>query len=806
MNNSARAAGVIFLFIIFSAGTCLAGTNLLGMSNNSQEDVSHMVFIFDKVPEFDVSRSGQRVRVKLADTDFGGSFKNIAESLMQPPLMAVKTGSQAGNSIVDLYFRKIPEFVDVTVDERYARFTVNVFWDPQKKEIRPGIFDQRFGRLQPIHHGSVAKEMISSKYSGKWIDFFEEFQWAPEWNLPFNPTLPPFAGPLVMENRAFLPDGLVEAVMAGLWDKAEDQAIRLIGEDSGSPHADLYHLVLADCLLRQGSAKKALGSLDNIKADPEKTKTGLWQAYYRIYAAAFMSEYHQAERLAQELKDNLLKEKGLAPWFAILKSEISLAINEPEDALYILENDFFRTEIPRKIVSIRKGDAFYENGRKNKAFKQYEKSARDLQLIGRYPASLARYASLLYARQEYEKAYRYFFLLSEVLEKDKSPHKLLADYWAAAARIYSGQAMRARLMLWDIEQSAPLSEAGLRARIKLMDLDVIENPAPDFDALLPAYDSIVNAAEGLRQIREEAFFKQAVACHLGGKNLVAVRQLGRFFDDYWAGDLMHDARALLVEIFPSVIETMAAQGAYFEALTLVSKHRRVLAEAPVSYDFLHNLAQSYTNAGFLEQAATTYTYIMEFEKNEEEKSQIYLPLIKTLDELGSYERVLIYASDYLSMYEDGMDRADVFYYYANALSESGRVQEAAEMLLENKRPVHRKADLLAGSLFFEQKQYELAQCYLGRASALAGEDSRHCIDMKRAEALFALEKWKKAAAVYETLLDAEEFRGQAAFRLIQTYLSTGRQQKALNFYKKMSEMEIEDSWLVVSAQAVEIVN
>jgi DNA-binding SARP family transcriptional activator len=56
------------------------------------------------------------------------------------------------------------------------------------------------------------------------------------------------------------------------------------------------------------------------------------------------------------------------------------------------------------------------------------------------------------------------------------------------------------------------------------------------------------------------------------------------------------------------------------------------------------------------------------------------------------------------------------------------------------------------------------------------------------------------------LLDAEEFRGQAAFRLIQTYLSTGRQQKALNFYKKMSEMEIEDSWLVVSAQAVEIVN
>lgn len=806
MNQLARTAGIIFIFIILPGSVCLAEISLLGMSNTRQEKVNHVIFVFDSVPEFEVKHSGQRVRVELTDTDFVDSFTQIAERDLHPPLSAVKTHRQGQNGIVDLYFRNIPEFVDVTVDQSYARFTVNVFWDSQRSAIRPGIFDQRFGSLQSIDHGAAARQMIFSEYAGRWKDFFAEFQWTPQWDLPFELSLPPFLGPLVMENRVFLPDALMELIIAGRWSAANEQITQLLQEEPEGRQADLYRLLLAESFLRQNLDHEALSCLAGIESGPQQSRINAWHAYYRIYATAAMSEYHRAARLAEEHGKSILQEKSLAPWFSILEAEIYLSMNEPENALHALEINPEYFGASQAIASLHKGDALYDQGKAVESFKHYRKIAADLQLIGQHPASLARYASLIYDRQEYQKAYRYFFLLSGILKKKKSEQKFLAGYWAAMARMQSGQAMRARLMLWEIEQAAPYTEAGLRARLKSMDLDIVEKQAPDFGALLPAYDSIIQQAEGKRQIREEAFFKQILACHLGGNNLVAVRQLGRFFDDYWAGELMPDARALFVEIFPSAIRAMVEQKAYFEALTLVSKHRELLAEAPITYDFLHDLAQSYTRAGFLDQAAKTYLYLMDFEKDEARKSRIYLPLIQTLDHLDSHLRVQRHASDYLSRFPEGEDRMEVFYHYARSVAKTGSTEAAASMLLENKRPIHKKIDLLTGSLFFDKKQYGLAACYLGRASALAAEGSRHAIDLKRAEALFHLQRWEQAASLYESLLNADECKGQAAFRLLQTYLNLGLEQKALNFYQQMSEMEIEETWVTVSAQAIETRN
>lgn len=806
MNQISRAAGIAFILIFLSTGLCLAGSaSLMGMSNNRQDNMNQVDLVFDRIPEIHVSRSGQRVRVVMENTRFSDSVGRIAGNDLTPPLIRVKLNSEGTKSIVDFYFRQIPQSVDITRDKGSARLTLNVFWDRQQAGSRPAIQDQRVGRLQPIRHGAAARKMVSSDYTGRWSDFFAQFEWPPQWDLPAKFSLPRFPGPLVMENRAFLPDALVELVNGGMWQAVENKTTELIDGDIGGRQAEFYQLLLAESLIRQNRNQKALSVLENMAPGTQRPQIQAWQIYFQVHATAGMGEYYRAARIAETQRKTVLQETSAAGWFAILKAEMDMAMGEPEQALGGLTQDLVYSGAAGCIASLRRGDVLYDIGDMEAASDSYDQVVSDLHLVQQYPGSLARYTSLLYRNQQYDTAYRHWFLLSEILAKRAPAHKPLADYWAAMARLHSGEVTRARLKLWEIEETAGDSEAGLRARLKLMDLDVVEQQHPDYDALLPRYDGIIEAG-GKRQIREEAFFKQILACHLGGNNLAAVRQLGRFFDDYWAGKLVPEAQALFVEIFPGAVATMVEQKAYFEALTLVSKHRDLLAQAPITYGFLYDLAESYTRAGLIDQAATTYRYLMDLETDAQKRARIYLPLIQACDQQGSHEQVMDLAADYLNRFSGGAERRDVFYYYVRALAQTGQSREAARMLGETKRPAHLKTDLLAGNLFFEQKRYRLAAFYLGRAAAMAGQKPLPEADLKRAEAHFLQKKWQQAAPIYASLLDTDLYRGQAAFRLIRTYLNMGSREKALKLYRQMSEMEIEDSWLALSAQAMEIEN
>ncbi|MBW2079022.1 MAG: hypothetical protein JRI71_16025, partial [Deltaproteobacteria bacterium] len=747
--------------------------------------------------------SGQRVRVELIKTRLSDAFRNIAATDLFPPLSKVHIGLRAQNTIVDLYFRNIPEFVDVAEDEPSNRITVNMFWDRQRKGDRIGILDHRFGRLRPIHHGAAAERLISSEYKGRWIDFFSGFEWKPEWDLPPEFSLPPTPTALVLENRGLLPDALVETVAAGRWEEAETRTKALFQGDIGWRRVDGHRWVLAESLLRRNRHQEAMETLHQVPLDPEKPRISAWRTYLQVHALAAASEYHQAVRLAEKKQEAVSREKDLASWFFLLKAEIYLAMGEPEQALRELDRNIVYPEAARNVVQLRRGDAYYDKGETETAFALYRDLSSDLRFMQRHPYSLARWFALLYRKRQYESAYRYGFLLSDTLKRKSFPLYLLADYWTAMTRFRAGDLTRARLMLWEIEEAGAATEAGLRARLKLMDLDVVGKPKPDFSSLRDGYEAIIEIARQ-RQIREEAFFKQILVYHLSGNNLGAVRQLGRFFDSYWAGELLPEAQALFVEIFPAVAQALVRQGAYFETLSLVTKHRHLLVQARITSDFLYDLAESYIRVGLVDQAISTYLYLMDFEKNERKQRQIYLPLIRAYDHKGDYEQVRHYASEYLSRYPEGSDRMDVLYYFARSLAETGKATDTARMLRKNKWPVHEKIDRLAGELFFDQGEYKPAACYLARAESAADEETRQAMIFKRAEALFFQEKWSQAATVYASLLTAKGYKGQAFFRLIQSYLNAGADDKALNLYRRLSDMEIEDPWQALSARTMEI--
>ncbi|MFW6283772.1 MAG: hypothetical protein ACOC1H_00090, partial [Desulfosalsimonas sp.] len=297
MNQIFRAAGIVCTLIFLSTGLCLAGSaSLLGMSNDRQEDINQVDFVFDRSPEIHVNRSGQRVRVEMENTRISGSVRKIAGNDLAPPLVRIKFISEGTTSIVDFYFRQIPQSVEITGEKGSARRTLNVFWDRQQAGSRPAIQDQRVGRLQPIRHGAAARQMLSSDYTGRWIDFFARFEWPPQWDLPVEFSFPAFPGPLVRENQAFLPDSLLEMVSGGMWQAVENKAAQLLDSDIGGRQADLYQLVLAESLIRQNRHQKALSVLENMEPGADRPQIRAWQIYFQVRATAGMREYYQAAR------------------------------------------------------------------------------------------------------------------------------------------------------------------------------------------------------------------------------------------------------------------------------------------------------------------------------------------------------------------------------------------------------------------------------------------------------------------------------------------------------------------------------
>ncbi|MFP4193620.1 MAG: hypothetical protein ACLFRO_01630 [Desulfobacterales bacterium] len=796
---------IILLWIFFSTGVASAETaRMIGMENSRGQNVNKISFVFDQIPEVEISTSGQRVRAVFMNTEISESFEKLSENDFYSPLRRVTTEMKGSDSIVDLYFRDVPEFVDTSTGDQYGRIAVNVFWD--RGGGRPAIQDQKFGRLRPVMEGVVAEKVIDSDYKGRWEDFFQDFDWAPELDMPVEFSFPGIPGPLVEENPEFFPQEVLEAAESGLWADAEKMLENLIREETGDAgKSDYLYLLLAEMLLRQGQAEKALEKLRSVDPDLQEAGPAVWKAYYKACALAESDKFFQAARILEKNRENAAEIQGLDPWYRLFEAELELSSGSIEQAIARLESDEADSEKTRDAIDLRRADGHFKKGRHERAFELYSEAASDLTLMQNYPSSLANWSMLLYRRQEFEKAHRYFFLLSETLAGKEPELRHLADYWAAMSRLGSGSYDRARLALWEIDEKAAGTEAGFRAWLELIDLDVMENDNPDFENLVHEYDLIIEDSDS-RQVREEAFFKKILAYHLSGDDFSAVKFLGRFFDDYWAGHLPAEARALLVEIFPGVIDGLVEQEAFFEALALVSKHRDLLAQAGITYDFLHDLAESYKKAGFLKQAAEAYLYILDFEKEEKKQEDVFLPLVRVYHELGNFRRVERYAADYLDNFPEGSHRAEMLYFYAHALIEKGEPDKAAGLLHENKRPRTARLDYLAGSLFFDKEQWERAWRCFSRAAEAGYKDRKNEINFKRAEAGFYLMKWEDAESAYRRLLEADQYRGQAGFRLVQIYSATGRKSAALNLYNELSEMEIKDHWLELAGETVEIEN
>ena len=818
-----RLVAVFTLFIacllLAPAYGMAAPAQLQSLDNIRQDGMNRISFAFDRIPSFDVEPSGQRVRIVMENTALDQSFRTPAGRDLYEPLVQVVADSHEHDSVIELYFRNFPENVDVSVDHDRQRFHVNVFFRPDTRGARPGILDERIGRLRPIESGAAARRVIESDFEGRWIEFFDAFEWPPDISLPVSFSLPDYPGPFVSSHADRLPEDIFDYSIRKLCELLESEQAAALSASSGggtggpasAADADARLLpamaadiVRAKCLLHQGGTQSAMELLNKPidaaagRLDPDAAG---WRAYLHAWAKAASGRTHRAAELLDRRREIISGANGIEPWHRLLQAEVDLANGKPEAAMERLRQVTDPAGNPAgrlgRIVRLRTGDTYYSRGMYDEAFDQYEGVADDLHFMRKYPESMANRAGVLYRRGAFEAAARHYALLSDRIASAHPELRALADYWAAMALYRDGSRSRAVVSLWTLEAENPETDAAFRSKLKLIDMEVLVGSNPPLDSLIEQFGEIARNGP-TRQVREEAFFKKALACHLEGDDVKAVKYLGRFFRDFRAGTLQPEAAALLVELMPGAVSEMVEDGAYFEALALVARHRELLAQARITYDFLHRLAESYVNAGFLDHAERTYLYILDFEKDRNRHATVFLPLIRICFQQEKYRKAIEYASVYLEDYPEGADRTDVFYYYAGSLYRSGDPENAARVLHEQERPACPRLDALTGRVFSDMEKNPLALEYFSKAVEAGDSDQWvdvNEINLRRAEMLLADGRSLEALELYESLLADSRFRGQAGYRMIQILFGEGENRRALNIYDELAETDIEEHWL-----------
>ncbi len=176
------------------------------------------------------------------------------------------------------------------------------------------------------------------------------------------------------------------------------------------------------------------------------------------------------------------------------------------------------------------------------------------------------------------------------------------------------------------------------------------------------------------------------------------------------------------------------------------------------------------------------------------------------DQLKAYDKVQEYAEDYLENYAHGPEKEKVLFLYNKALLHTKDQQKALRSLLDKNRPQTSRLDHLAGTLFFDLEHYDLVEYFLSRAADNSRGFEKRSITMKRAEAMYAAQKWEQAQPLYESLLNREGFSGRAAYRLIEILFNLGQGQQALKLYTEMTEKQEESQWLKLAGETVSIRN
>ncbi|WP_305045789.1 tetratricopeptide repeat protein [Geoalkalibacter sp.] len=778
-----------------------SGALVTALTKEGAPGVVRLVFDVSAPTAPQVSVSGQRVDLTLGGAALGANVRNPVEDA---DLIRVLFISRRGDLVASALFRRPPQRAEASYDRARKQVVLQVFWDEAQGAGRVAILPRAAGTVRAQADGLSSLRTRRSAYADDWRRFFAEYETPLRFEL-----LPRFSLPSLEPVSAVAPQAgdetsrrLEAALGAGLrgdWAKALTELGPLLPLPLEGAPRETLQVLYGEALLRSGAT--AAGR-DQLRDFVERHPGGKLEArarYLCAYAQAVTGDPYGAAFQLSQARLVLTPGDALSPNLDLLDGEIQLSLGRDAQTLRLLDE----LSLPGAMDDLRqlaRAGALVGLGRHAEALVLFD------ELEGRYGElrdafAVERLARALYAERRYAEAAAAYGRLAQLSGggSEEGP----AWFAQAQALLRAGETREARVVLDRVLVAFPDSRGGPRATLKMTDLSVLGG---DAKALVWAAMDYARMAEIApeRALREEAAFKQALVLHLQQDSPRAVAVLEQFVRQYFSGKLRGDAEALLADLLPLVIHELIEAGEHLEALVMVERHRELLLDQRISWEFLERLAGAFRDMELLGRAARVYLFMLDNNREPQRAQGLYLPLVRLLFLRDQFEMAVSYAERYAKEFPQGRDRAEVLLVRARALHAAGRSAEAADLLLAKNRPEGRDLDLWGGKICFELERYAEAAGCLSRLTQRPGEPPAPEELLLLAEALFRSERLKEALGYFEQLRLSADTADQAAYRSAQIYLRQGERERGLKLLRQLADEGGNDQWRRLGREKLEM--
>lgn len=759
-----------------------------------EEEETHFEFTLgEEMPEYEVKTSGQRVDVIFFQTGMAETLEKLNAG---GELVRTLLAEQGGRTIVSLVLRRPPKDVEYSTSQDGPILRLKM--DLPEEGSRPSIASELSGRLSVSRGGVSMTHGVSSSYRGNWKAFFRDYELPLRIKPELVYTLPPFPGLLPSQDLQALPQRVVDLAEEGKWGEARS-VLAQTDLDSDSDRSHLVQgIVLADLLLRQDKNEQARETMRGLTETRGQEHAAIL-GYLRAYAAAAAGDAYLGFSRIRSLD---LPEGAPQRWqdyARLLEIETALGSGHKERA-YALASDPPKEELPQgRIFALRRAQAGFVLGKREWAAKELNSFSSTF--LQRYPLALAQLARSSYENEDYGKALQLFSRLANTLSDPEL--SAMARFGEAMADLQRGARVTAKDDLAQLVEDLGNTRAKWRAKTELADLAVLDGEDGRARDWAKSYRDIALSADN-RKIREEAAFKRILVAYLSDHSHTAVKWLGSFLRDYHAGELRHQARALLVEVLPGVVKDLIDEDSFVRAMGLVQEHAEVLRYSRLSLDFLYDLGGAFYRYGFFKRASRVYEYMMSLAEDSEEKEDIYPHLVRSYLRQEEYSPAINYAEKYLRDYPQGAHSKNVYYLLVKSLRHADYSERASTLLHSPDRPVTRKLDSLAGKIFFSLERYGEAERYLARATGKRWEKGDTELLLLRAESLFHTGEYDQALTLYSHLEEEEYQLAQVRYRMGQIHQINGRGAQGAKLWQQIVDRKESPLWSELAREGLSI--
>ena len=584
---------------------------------------------------------------------------------------------------------------------------------------------------------------------------------------------------------------LVQLANTGQWQLLLEKIKK--APKSGAP--DITTVLHAEALLRAGHPDRALEVLHRQRSPLKDAALANRAAYLRALSEAICGDPYQARASLLPLLEQQNATAVMTPFGRLLDAELLLAIGRHAQAYEILKEPVqnWPTNLQRP-VQWRRAEALTLIGKTTEANRNFQHLFNRTDLYAKFPE--IRYHAALASLKTglYRQAEQYFRTLATDLHNSVDHGNALV--YAARAAYLDNDLKSALVTLEQLRDNYEGTEPGYRAWLALLDHRFQKRGSMAVAQIARDYGTIAKQAP-IRGLREEAAFKQALVLYLHQQPERAAKLLQIFLNNFSHGPLLNEARALLSEILPPLIQGLITNGHDMKAVVMVEQNRELLINGNLAWPFLPDLAKAYTRLGLWEKACKSYFFLIDRGTKRQQDKAYYLPLTQLLHDRAEYAMAASFAQRYLDKYPSGADREKLFELQLAALEKSNRLDDAVKLLKQPKHPQSDGIELQSARIHW--KREEITEII----NQPKGLNNTHEGLYLRAEALFRASRSTEALSLYEQLQQQTEYADQATYRCGQIKLKAGDTHLALKLFGQLAENSPASFWGRLAKDAID---